>query len=206
MLWGVEGVPTRAGLVDGGVNQAPCFQVKGVREGLVGGARARGGPKASGSGKGEGHVFFEGCPVMRGGRGGRPRALMPGEGVREGLAWRGKGSGGVQGLRFQGVGGRGTGSRDGANFATCVVFLLFLTRTKRSKMAFFEGCPVRWYPPLAGLVDGGVDQGVRKGLAWVGGVQELRFWGVGGRGRPQGRSKFRKVCRIFVVSNAYKKK
>ena len=27
-----------------------------------------------------------------GGRGGRPRALIPGEGVREGLAWRGKGS------------------------------------------------------------------------------------------------------------------
>ena len=30
-----------------------------------------------------------------------------------------------------------------------VVFLLFLTRTKRRKMAFFEGCPVGWggYPP-----------------------------------------------------------
>ena len=55
-----------------------------------------------------------------GGWGGRPRALIPGEGVREGLvggerrvvilelAWdggsgrRGKGSGGVQGLRFRG--------------------------------------------------------------------------------------------------------
>ena len=55
--------------------------------------------------------------------GGRPRALIPGEGVREGLAWRGKrapihrswlggrgvreaeqglGGGGVQGLRFRG--------------------------------------------------------------------------------------------------------
>ena len=70
--------------------------------------------------------------------------------------------GGVQGLRFRGgVGGRGTGPRDGANFATCVVFLLFLTRTKRRKMAFFEGCPVGWggVPTGAGLVDGGVDQG-----------------------------------------------
>ena len=42
-------------------------------------------------------AFFEGCPVgwggvpfWPGGRGGRPRALIPGEGVREGLAWRGK--------------------------------------------------------------------------------------------------------------------
>ena len=48
-----------------------------------------------------------------------------------------------------------------ANFATCVVFLSFLTRTKRRKMAFFEGCPVGWggVPTGAGLVDGGVDQG-----------------------------------------------
>ena len=28
--------------------------------------------------------------------------------------------------------------------ATYVVFLSFLTRTKRRKMAFFEGCPVGW--------------------------------------------------------------
>ena len=90
---------------------------------------------------------------------GRPRALIPGEGVREGLAWRGKagwvptGAGlvdggreagqglerGVQGLGSGGVSGTGTGPRDGANFATCVVFLSFLTRTKRRKMAFFEG-------------------------------------------------------------------
>ena len=40
------------------------------------------------------------------------------EGLREGL------------LGGRGVGGRGTGPSDGANFATCVVFLL--TRTKRS--------------------------------------------------------------------------
>ena len=83
-----------------------------------------------------------------GGRGGRPRALVAGEGwagrrddgsskrkgrvgawlavakrsksregVREGLAW------GCKGFGCGGVGGRGTGPRDGANFATCVVFL-----------------------------------------------------------------------------------
>ena len=57
---------------------------------------------------------------------------------------RGKGSGGVQGLRFGGVSGRGTGPRDGANFV-----LSFLIRTKRRKMFFLR----------AGLVNGGVDQG-----------------------------------------------
>ena len=46
--------------------------------------------------------------------------------------------GGCKGFGSGGVGGRGTGPRDGANFATCVVFLLFLTRTKRRKIAFFE--------------------------------------------------------------------
>ena len=74
--------------------------------------------------------------------------------------------GGSKGFSAGGVGGRGTGPRDGANFATCVVFLTFLTRTKRrkffflkdtlwggvcaykKKMMFFEGCPVGWgYPP-----------------------------------------------------------
>ena len=111
-----------------------------------------------------------------GGRGGRPRALIPGEGVREGLAWQkgwahprswlgGRGvreagqglGGGCKGFGSGGVGGRGTGPRDGANFATCVVFLLFLTRTKRRKMAFFEGCPVGWggYPPELAWWTGG---------------------------------------------------
>ena len=64
---------------------------------------------------------------MPGGRGGRPRALVAGEGwggrrvprkrskSREGVR--------VQGLRLRGVGGRGTGPRDRANFASCVVFL-----------------------------------------------------------------------------------
>ena len=80
---------------------------------------------------------FEGCPVGWGrvqglGEGG-PRALVPG-----------------------GVGGRGTGPRDGANFATCVVFLTFLTRTKRRKIAFFEGFPVGW-----GRVQRGAERGPR---------------------------------------------
>ena len=102
---------------------------------------------------------------------------VPGKG--SGKGWLG-GRGGCKGFGCGGVGGRGTGPRDGANFATCVVFLSFLTRTKRRKMAFFEGCPVGWagkgwlggerlggYPPKlawwtgpelgprAGLVDGG---------------------------------------------------
>ena len=50
--------------------------------------------------------------------------------------------GGSRGCGSGGVGGRGTGPRDGANFATCVVFLTFLRRTKRRKMFFFDGCPV----------------------------------------------------------------
>ena len=104
--------------------------------------------------------------------GGRPRALIPGEGVREGLAWRGKaawyppelawwtgGQGGGARARggCKGLGGRDTDPRDGANFATCVVFLSFLTRTKRRKMAFFEGCPVGWggYPPELAWWTGG---------------------------------------------------
>ena len=87
-----------------------------------------------------------------GGRGGRPRALVAGEGwvgcrgdagglgksregVREGLAWR---SGGVQGLRLRGVGGRGHGPQDGANFATCVVFLSFLPIPLEEKWLFLK--------------------------------------------------------------------
>ena len=71
-------------------------------------------------------IFFEGYPV--------------GWGCVQGL-----GTGGSRGCGSGGVGGRGTGPRDGANFATCVVFLMtFLTRTKKRKMMFFEGCPVGW--------------------------------------------------------------
>ena len=42
--------------------------------------------------------------------------------------------GGSRGFGSGGVGGRGTGPRDGANFATCVVFLLF---HKKKKNIFF---------------------------------------------------------------------
>ena len=115
-----------------------------------------------------------------------PQSWLGGRGVRE--AGQGLG-GGCKGFGSGGVGGRGTGPRDGANFATCVVFLLFPTRTKRRKMAFFEGCPVGWggVPTGAGLVDGGVDQGralipgegVREGLAWQ--TKAQRSW-LGGRG------------------------
>ena len=74
-------------------------------------------------------------------------------------SWPGSG-GGSKGFGSGGVGGRGTGPRDGANFATCVVFLCF-SRTKEEKWRSFEGCLVGWrgVPTGAGLVDGGVDQG-----------------------------------------------
>ena len=144
------------------------------------------------------------------------------EGVREGLAWRGKAGpthrtwlggrggqgggarlgGGCKGFGSGGVGGRVTGPRDGANFATCVVFLLFLTRTKRRKIAFFEGCPVGWggYPPELAWWTGGETKGLgcRRGLG--GGVGAMTVpkkgegWGLVGRckeeqvqGRGQGR-------------------
>ena len=112
-----------------------------------------------------------------GGRGGRPRALIPGKGSGKGWLGRqrlnthprgwlgGRGvreagqglGGGARASVPGGGGGRGTGPRDGANFATCVVFLLFLTRTKRRKMAFFEGCPAGWggYPPELAWWTGG---------------------------------------------------
>ena len=52
------------------------------------------------------------------------------------------------GTRAREVGSRGFGSggvggtpRDGANFATCVVFLRFLTRTKRRKMGTHRSWP-----------------------------------------------------------------
>ena len=114
-LWGGGGVPTGAGLVDGG-------STKGLD------SRGRGQGRVGLLGQGSGAGLVDG-----------------------GSERRGKGSGGVQGLRFRGVGGRDTGPRDGANFATCVIFLSFPTHTKRR---FFEGCPVG-----CPLVDGGVDQG-----------------------------------------------
>ena len=159
-----------------------------------------------------------------------------------GLAWRGKAGwvptgaglvdgggqgggararGGCKGFGSGGVGGRGTGPRDGANFATCVVFLLFLTRTKRRKMAFFEGCPVGWegYPPELAWWTGGRPRalipGQGSGKGWLG-RQRLnthpRSWWTGGQeggARASGGCKgfgCGGVGRIFVVSNAYKNK
>ena len=115
-------------------------------------------------------AVFEGCPVgwrggthrsWPGGRGGRPRASRG----KAGWSWlggrvsgrRGKGSGGgCKGFGSGGVGGRDTGPNNEANFATCVVFLSFLTHTKR-KIAFFEGCPVGrgGYPPELAWWTGG---------------------------------------------------
>ena len=65
-----------------------------------------------------------------------------------------------------GVGGRGTGPRDGANFATCVVFLTFLTRIKRRKMIFLKD--TLW--------------GGRGARAREGGSRGFGSGGVGGRG------------------------
>ena len=85
------------------------------------------------------------------------------------------------------VDGRDTG--DGANFATCVVFfvfLLFLTRTKRRKMAVFEGCPVGWRGGTHRSWPGGRGGRPRALISkagWVSGqgggagVQGLRFRG-----------------------------
>ena len=85
---------------------------------------------------------------------GTHRSWLGGRGVSE--AGQGLG-GGCKGFGSGGVGGRDMGPRDGANFATCVVFLSFLTRTKRRmKDALWGGGGV---PTGAGLVDGGVDQG-----------------------------------------------
>ena len=77
-----------------------------------------------------------------GGRGGRPRKGWLGRKstthraglVDGGSGRRGKGSGGgCKGFGSGGVGGRGTGPRDGANFATCVIFVV----AKKKKNGFF---------------------------------------------------------------------
>ena len=120
------------------------------------------------------------------------RSWLGGRGVRE--AGQGPGAR-CKGFGSGGVGGRDTGSRDGANFATCVVFLSFLTRTKRRKMAVFEGCPVGWrggthrsWPGGRGgrsraLIPG---EGVREGLAWRGMVSTSWLGGRGVREAGQG--------------------
>ena len=111
-------------------------------------------------------AFFEGCPVP----------LIPGEG-RVGLAGQAGWVPTRTGLVDGGSGRRGKGSGGGAR-ASVQKRSKFLTRTKRRKMAFFEGCGVGGVPTGAGLVDGGVDQG-----PWL---QER----VGGR---RGDGKFRNV-------------
>ena len=84
------------------------------------------------------------------------------------LAWWTGGQGGgarapgnCKGFGSGGVGGRDTGPRDGANFATYVVFLSFLHIQKEEKWRFLKDA--LWggggVPTGAGLVDGGVDQG-----------------------------------------------
>ena len=109
MPCGVGGVPTGAGLVDGGIDSRA-----GVREGLA----------------------------WRGMAGWAP--WLGGWGVRE--AGQGLGGGCKEGLRFRGVGGRGTGPTDGANFARkkeCV--------QKEEKWLFLKDALCTG----AGLVDGG---------------------------------------------------
>ena len=64
--------------------------------------------------------------------------------VEGGSGRRGKGWGGCKGF--------GSGSRDGANFATGVVVVS--NAYKKRKMAFFEGCP-RGYPPELAWWTGG---------------------------------------------------
>ena len=94
-LWGATG----AGLVDGGVDQGPWLQER-VRGGWQ--FQRRGG-------LGLGWLFQRGASPGKGWfRKGRCVIFRNLEvclvlGVREGLAWRGKGSGGVQGLRFRGA-------------------------------------------------------------------------------------------------------
>ena len=171
---GVGGVPTGAGLVDGGVDQGPWLEER------VGGWLFMAFLKDALWGGGGTHRSWPG------GRGGRPRALVVGEGwggrrgddsswlvqrgaspgkgsgkgwlggrggckgfgcgggvgtrpgsVDGGSGRRGKGSGGgckgfgSGGVGGRGIDGRGTGPRDGANFATCVVFLLFVQKEEK---------------------------------------------------------------------------
>ena len=143
------------------------------------------------------------CQVGSKARGSSPFHNLGHQMIKE-VAWRGKGSGGGPRASVPGgVGGRGTGPRDGANFATCVVFLSFLTRTKRRKMAFFEGCPVGWggYPPeLAwwtggrprALVAGGLglgwlfQRGASPGKGWLAWQFQRRGQGLGGESKGFG--------------------
>ena len=124
--------------------------------------------------------------------------LIPDEGVREGLAWEkgwvgtlawfgGRGvreagqglGGGCKGFGSGGVSGRGTGPRNGANFATCRIFVkekwLFL------KDALWGG---GGYP--SGLVDGGVSRRRGQGRVGKAGWVPTRAGLVDGRFREAG--------------------
>ena len=155
--WGLDGSSKEGGLVGWLAWQ---FHRRG--QGLGGES------KGFGSGR-VGVLFFESwrvdlvtcsrlavCLVLLGGQG---RVGLAGQGLR----------GGPRASVPGGVGGRGTGPRDGANFVSY----------KKRKMAFFEGCSVGWggVPTGAGLVDGGVEgwggrdgsfkEGGGLGLGWL---------------------------------------
>ena len=68
------------------------------------------------------------------GKAGWVQSWLGGRGVRE--AGQGLG-GGCKGFGSGGVGGRDTGPRDGANFATCVVFFVVSNTYKKKKNGVF---------------------------------------------------------------------
>ena len=119
----------------------------GPRLGLGGGSKGFGAGKIGGRGTGPGaeqiSQLFE-----------KKKHLWGGEGTRA--------RGGSKGFGSGGVGGRGTAPGT-AQISQLVSYLTFLTRTKRRKMTFFEGCLVGWggYPPC--------HQGPSKewGLGWL---------------------------------------
>ena len=80
-------------------------------------------------GKGRGGGFWGG---------GRGRASWVGTLAwwTDGLGGGARARGGCKGFGSGGVGGRDTGPRDGANFATCVVFLSFLAYKKKKNGCF----------------------------------------------------------------------
>ena len=93
--------------MDGEVDQGPWLQER------VGGGRRGDGSSKEEGGLGLGWLF--------------QRGASPGKG--SGKGWLG-GRGGCKGFGCGGVGGRGTGPRDGANFATCNAY-------KKKKNGFF---------------------------------------------------------------------
>ena len=103
------------------------------------------------------------CLVLFGGQG---RVGLAGQGL--GGASKGFGSGG-------GVGGRGTGPRDGANFATCVVFLSFLKDALQGQVQGRVGL-------LGSSTGGGKGSGGLEGCSRRGLPRAVWLWG--GRGYP----------------------